>query len=71
MYPFFLLDEMSVENFIYQSQERALEGRLQDSDPNNYRRTNQHQTTALLQDRNETPYQNHFTSNLSNNQGYL
>ncbi|XP_063418553.1 uncharacterized protein LOC134701344 [Mytilus trossulus] len=63
-----LRDEMSVENFIYQSQERSLESRLQDSDPDNHRSTNQHQTTALLQGRIEIPYQNHFTSNSSNNQ---
>ncbi|CAC5420421.1 unnamed protein product [Mytilus coruscus] len=60
--------EMSVENFIYQSQERSLESRLQHTDPDNNRSVNQHQTTALLHGRNETPYQNHCTSHSSKNQ---
>ncbi|CAC5411483.1 PVRL1 [Mytilus coruscus] len=60
--------EMSVENFIYQSQERSLESRLQHTDPDNHRSTDQHLTTALLQGRNETPYQNHCTLNSTYNQ---
>ncbi|CAC5420413.1 unnamed protein product [Mytilus coruscus] len=61
-------DEMAVENYIYQSQERTLGCRLQHNEPTNQRSTNQHQTTALLQSENETPYQNNFTANSSHNE---